>query len=482
MRHATKTCLLVFLPLALVVVSLAGPRAVFAQRGADADKRKAFFEAKRAFERAVKAKDLDGAIAGLKGIGELESKVAVEFLISLERTPSADLYQTLCDVLAGLSSPNAQEAMRVAYKQAAGSRGRNWQRQVLLIDAFGQQDGKPGIEALGLAVKDAHPKVRLAAIRALADSPRPDKARVELLIESLRTSERALDTGTPHVEARKALAKFVGIDQPSYAGWKKYWNEHAAKFQPREKSEEQSAIAIEDKFRYFGITITSRRALFIIDISESMRSWDHEGWQDKPNAPITSRPEQGGGGADKFGRTLTSKPWIEWLDKNPEAVRMSRAKGELSRMIESLPPGTAFNILAFNSKLHRWQPGLTPVSKKSRKHALQFVKSLTPGGATAADLALAELFKRNEAADTVYILSDGRPSRDGRSYMKVEPLLRQVAMANRFRRIIIHALGLGSSAQKFLQPLAEENQGKYIQVVGPPQIDQKKVIPRKANR
>ena len=96
---------------------------------------------------------------------------------------------------------------------------------------------------------------------------------------------------------------------------------------------------------------------------------------------------------------------------------------------------------------------------------------LEPRGGTSAGLALAEAFKYNDAADTIYFLSDGKPTSQDGSTVPTKPILRSVKTANRYRRIIIHTLGFGSTPEAFLRPLAERNNGTYQQIVGPPIID-----------
>ncbi|MEK6248102.1 MAG: hypothetical protein N2C12_07975, partial [Planctomycetales bacterium] len=108
----------------------------------------------------------------------------------------------------------------------------------------------------------------------------------------------------------------------------------------------------------------------------------------------------------------------------------------------------------------------------AKKSAVKFISKLKAKGETAADLALAEAFKKNAAADTIYFLSDGQPTRDGTN-IPIQPILDRVKAANRFRRIIIHTLGFGTSPESFLKPLAQQSGGTYRQIVGPPKIEEK---------
>jgi hypothetical protein len=125
--------------------------------------------------------------------------------------------------------------------------------------------------------------------------------------------------------------------------------------------------------------------------------------------------------------------------------------------------------VSFDSKPAVWQQALVPAEPAAKEGAKRFVQKLQPDGSTAADLALALGFKSSHAADTIYFLSDGEPSRDGINPLPWEQLVEEVTHTNRFHRIIIHTLGFGAGGEPFMQLLAEKNGGEYRQIVGPPE-------------
>jgi hypothetical protein len=334
----------------------------------------------------------------------------------------------------------------------------------MLLDALATASDEDVVPVFEIAVDDPHPKVRLAAIRRLNDSAVPTVSKVPLWIDSLSAAETALDVGTPHIEARKHLFQVTAQDFNDAKSWTRYWQDRGSSYRTPEAPPEGS-IRLESEAQYYGEAVTSRRVLFIVDISGSMNIFEQEGWPDVPQVPPGGTANTG---ADGGGSPITNPLLLRWIEMNPLSVRMARAKAELTRLIDQLPTNTFFNIIAFNSQTLAWQKTLTLVGPQSVESARQFVASLRDGGATAADLALASAFKDNNLADTIYFLSDGEPSRDGINALPVAPLLEQVQEANRFHRIIINTVGFGEEGALFMKALAEQNAGTYRQIIGPP--------------
>lgn len=334
----------------------------------------------------------------------------------------------------------------------------------MLLDALATFSDEEVVPVFALAAEDPHPKVRLAAVRRMHDAGVPVTRKIPVWIESLAAAEKALDLGTPHVEARTLLYRGTAEDFSDAKSWNAYWQANGRDFQPPDDPPEDE-IRLGDSAEYYGEAVTSRRILFIVDTSGSMNILEQEEWPNLPQVPMGGA---GGSGADGGGSPITHPLWLQWIQRNPLSVRMARAKAELARLIDQLPPNTLFNIVAFNSRTIPWQKTLTPVGPQSVASAKQFVESLHHGGATAADLALETAFHDNNLADTIYFLSDGEPSRDGVNLTPIPPLLEQVEQANRFHRIIINTLGFGAQGEPFMKALAERNRGAYRRIVGPP--------------
>jgi len=62
--------------------------------------------------------------------------------------------------------------------------------------------------------------------------------------------------------------------------------------------------------------------------------------------------------------------------------------------------------------------------------------------------------------DTIFFLSDGRPSHG--HYTDPQDILRAVQEANALRRIVIHTIGIGEYQRGFMQALADQNGGVFV--------------------
>jgi hypothetical protein len=419
---------------------------------------------RRVLEAAVKKGDLVAARAAVEAIGDLDTQKGVQYLLSLAHIRPAELYVEVVRAIPGSRSDAMKEMLASLYRAESKKTGSGWEQRVMLLDAMATIPDEDVVTAFAMAVDDPHPKVRLAAIRRLQDIGVPTVSKVPVWIGSLGAAEKALDVGTPHIEARKNLFKGTAQDFVDAQSWQKYWKDQGRNFQPPDVPPDGS-IRLESGAKYYGEAVTSRRVLFVVDTSGSMNILEQEGWPDVPQVPTGGT---GNTGTDGGGSPITHPLWRQWIALNPLSVRMARAKAELAKLIDQLPPNTLFNIVAFNSQIVPWQKTLTPVGPQSVESAKRFVDLLSHGGATAADLALASAFQDNNLADTIYFLSDGEPSRDGINILPVPPLLQQVEEANRFHRIIIHTFGFGAEGEPFMKALAGQNAGTYRRIVGPP--------------
>jgi hypothetical protein len=448
--------------LVLLVTTVSPPECVFAAEPANA--LATLGKQRRILESAVKKGDFDAARTAIEAIGKLDSPKGVQYLLLLAHIRPAELYLEVVRAIPGSRNDAMREMLVSLYRTESRKNSSDWEKRVMLLDALATASDEDVVPVFEIAVDDPHPKVRLAAIRRLNDSAVPTVSKVPLWIDSLSAAETALDVGTPHIEARKHLFQVTAQDFNDAKSWTRYWQDRGSSYRTPEAPPEGS-IRLESEAQYYGEAVTSRRVLFIVDISGSMNIFEQEGWPDVPQVPPGGTANTG---ADGGGSPITNPLLLRWIEMNPLSVRMARAKAELTRLIDQLPTNTFFNIIAFNSQTLAWQKTLTLVGPQSVESARQFVASLRDGGATAADLALASAFKDNNLADTIYFLSDGEPSRDGINALPVAPLLEQVQEANRFHRIIINTVGFGEEGALFMKALAEQNAGTYRQIIGPP--------------
>lgn len=424
----------------------------------------------RALESALKQSDLDAATAAIEAIGGLDSPKGVDFLLSLAYVRPKALYLAVVKAIPGSRSAEMTQTLLDIYRRESKKPSPQWEKRVMLLDALETVPSEDVLPAFELAVRDDHPKVRLAAIRGLAGLAGSPAKRIPVWVDSLRSSERAFDKGTPHVEARGHLFEQTGQDHPDEASWMKFVQTQLDTFQPPDTPPD-GTIDYGSEPQYYGAAITSRRVLFIVDTSGSMNDFECEEWPNVPTVPYSTGGTPGVGlDTTVGGKGGTIHPlWIRWLNDNPLCVRIDRAKAELVRLIDTLPPDTQFNVVSFDSNPAVWQQALVPAEPPAKEAAKRFVQKLQPDGSTATDLALALAFKSSHAADTIYFLSDGEPSRDGINPLAWEQLVEEVEHTNRFHRIIIHTLGFGAGGEPFMQLLAEKNGGEYRRIVGPPE-------------
>jgi HEAT repeat protein len=315
-----------------------------------------------------------------------------------------------------------------------------------------------------LALKDPVWQVRASAILALKMVRRRES--IEPLIQMMATEEGRLS-----VEIGSALEAITGrnfgnrLDQ-----WQNFWNLFKDKFQiPTDAElaklrEKQKATA--EKYKpagattYHGIDTPSRKILFIIDCSGSM-----------DNLVVEKERFQDG--------------------NYPSFLRIDIVKTELARTIDRLEPYVQFNILAFATDVRFWKKDLVPANLLNKTSARDFAMRLEAiGGSANDDLARVGLVgsanleggktntwgalsaalgiagrgakdKHYEVAiDTIFFLSDGRPSVG--DYVDTDDILREVKSANELRKVVIHAVAIGEFQKDFMKRLAEENGGVFV--------------------
>jgi hypothetical protein len=312
-------------------------------------------------------------------------------------------------------------------------------------------------------------QVRSAAIGA-AGKVRVAEA-VEPLIKLMRQGGRLEE------ECAEALYSITLLDFGTQADvWEKQWNalqgigwriptdQEVAKARESRKRSDAYYGRKEETTTFGGITTTSRRILFIIDVSGSMDDL------------VVERSRFDAGYADFKKLTIV--------------------KTELRRTIEALDTNTMFNIVAFATDTDTWKKFLVPANIVNKASAQRWVEKLQAiGGSEAQELAAAGLagsanleagktntFKalmhpfgidpakpppvwtekaafKNEL-DTVFFLSDGRPS-TGKLVDTVE-ILKEVRRYNETFKIVFHTIAIGEFEKHFLRGLAEANGGTFV--------------------
>jgi hypothetical protein len=242
---------------------------------------------------------------------------------------------------------------------------------------------------------------------------------------------------------------------PSPVSWTSWWDREGEDAEIRGISrEEYERIRAEASDSttgtYYGLRVISRFVTFIVDISGSMEEpYD-----------VNTRKLPGG----RIGRAGTG------VDDDPEGggnkreklAKIEVARRELLRVLDGIPDGTQFNIIAFESTFTPWRPALVEMNDLIRSDAMDYVRKLGPRGMTNVYDTLISALDDPEV-NTIYFLSDGAPTMG----KIVEPggILAAVRARNAVRKVKIHTIGfhLDPKASILMRLLAEENHGTFIE-------------------
>ncbi|MCK5940393.1 MAG: HEAT repeat domain-containing protein [Planctomycetes bacterium] len=417
-----------------------------------------------------KEKDNKSAALTIKLLGRSEIKSAVpaieEFAANARKLDGATKYE-IARALTAIGDPGKSGLLGTFVDDEDAP------VRMAAADAIAKLEVKELAPAVTKLVKDDHWQVQSAAIEAVA-TLRP-QAAVQPLIDVMRESGRlrtecadalfritALDFGVDPERWQQQWDKLMSID-----GWRIPTDEEMAQKAASRKKYDAFYGKKEETNAFAGIPTTSTNVLFVIDVSGSMDDLVIE--------------------VDKFR---------EYKDRK----RFTIVQTELLNTIETLSKDTNFNIVAFATDVKPWKKRLVPANVVNRDSAMQFVKRLKPiGGSEAQELAASGLGgsanlsagktntlkalmygfgidpeKPKKAGpvtgydktaikrplDTIYFLSDGRPS----AGKLIEPLeiLAEIRKHNELFRIVIHTIAIGDFQKNFLEQLARENGGVFV--------------------
>ena len=302
------------------------------------------------------------------------------------------------------------------------------------IRSLGQLRAKEALPDLLKALEDKHWAVRAAAIRALGRLAM--KEAVGPLIRRLGEEEgRLVD------DIAGTLSELTGQRLGDHVeGWLAWWEKHRVEYEGEE------GLALGGFRRdggaggvnYYGITTRSKSIIYVIDVSGSM-SKAH----DDPSKDVA-------GG---------------------ELSKVDSAKRELIRSLKTLESDGVFTIVIYNDIVKVWKPQVVPASPAHKAEAETFVNGLGAASSTNIYGALEQAFKiaeggrdiRYGGADTIFLLSDGSPTKPDGTLDSTEKIILAVREWNAGGRVVLHTIGIGKAHNRgFMQVLAAENGGQYV--------------------
>jgi len=307
-------------------------------------------------------------------------------------------------------------------------------------------------------------QVRASAIAALARVR--DKGSIEPLIERLASEEGRLREDVGHA-LNTITGRSFGMRLDA---WRSFWGTWKDRFQiptdeelrqlAEKRAENAAKYQPPGSASFHGVATPSQRLMFVIDVSGSMEE----------DVLDTDRFADGG---------------------YPSMKRIDIVKTELARTVAGLEDYVEFNILSFATEVDPWKKELVRANVLNKSSADSWVTRLRALGGRSGErlyraglrsAANLEAGKTNTYAalmtalgvdedgdetedyeselDTIFFLSDGRPS-EGR-FTDPEDILREVREVNRLRRIVIHTIGIGDFQKGFLERLATENGGVFV--------------------
>ena len=405
---------------------------------------------------------LDGAHAELvRLVGHRSRELAITAIEALARIGVGDALE---EIGAALDRPGVDVRLRARALDAlvASKRGIEF--------AIGAASGKdPELRAIAmgsLALRAADPramKILLGGLEDLDSSVRNvalrslQQVRLKSMIGALI---RVVDSHPEESFKDRALELLVNVSGQNFGlaavDWKKWWAQSEAAFEFPKQEEEGITSVKKRGLEYFGIEVSSKRLGLIADISSSMRrmvavkaeSLDEEEEEETVGgdgrtrvAPVKKKKKKQGG----------------VVVKNGKARKIDILKKELTRLLKKLPADTALNIITFDATYRSWQKVLQPLRGRGRAKALAYVARIATGSGTNVFDTL-EFALKDKRVDTIYLLTDGLPTR-GRITAPAA-ILEEIDVLNRARGVTIHTIAFGAESNLLMQ-LAERNGGQY---------------------
>jgi HEAT repeat protein len=395
--------------------------------------------------------------AALDALSDFGSADCIEWMT---RRLSSSQYRWEREGLAeALGGADARAAAKALIDRV--DKDKEWTVRVIAIDSLVACYAPEAFDALLKALDDPIWHVRLAALLALEQLV--GKNAVKPLIDRLNSND-----GRLHGEIQDTLTRLTGITKLGKPeSWQKWWEQSGAEFLGTKRRGVMGDSGLEEEGRkptFYGFTVTSKRVIFILDISGSML--EAAEWKPEP--------------APKVPTDKASKPDPNAGDKPAGDRKIDVAQYELRAAIRLLSEDTLFNVILFSYGVKVWQPTLVPATAANRQAAIQWINSIPAWGGTNTFDSLEMAFsikgppqdkKRDQGADTFFFVSDGRPS-VGR-ILDPDAILQEIGKINRTRRVRINTVAVGKDDlqrtdsgggvdPEFLRKLAAENFGQTV--------------------
>jgi hypothetical protein len=426
------------------------------------------------------AKNPSGIKQDILDLARDDSSRAVSVLADINRKALDDM-----DVVAvlqrALSSMSSNEAHRAIVSKT--SKVADYRMRIILIEICTNISGDEATRAIAGCLDDRQNRVAITAARALGQRGSLDA--IEPLIKQMEKMAKKKKSGTRlYSDIRKALEQISGQkDLYEAQDWRNWYNAHKDKIVPGGAGGQietaRPMVGDIKTVSFFGLQIDSRRIIFVIDVSGSMKIPDPppENW-----VPDADLGDQGKGTQLEKEKDPTLKKKLEkerermkdpkvWGEKRKRIVR---TKKELVKVLKALQGTVKFNIVSFSDQINSFGKSLQKATSGTKSKSVKWVEKLTADGLTHTDRALQEAFKDKEM-DTIVLLSDGAPTHIGGdakaewnghqdSQQIIDSIYAWLKKENKFRKITIHTLGFTGANFEFMQKLSQMTGGKFREI------------------
>ncbi|MGE3171482.1 MAG: HEAT repeat domain-containing protein [Planctomycetota bacterium] len=234
------------------------------------------------------------------------------------------------------------------------------------------------------------------------------------------------EDGQLRVLLADALFAHTGVRCWQRSDWESWWREHGEAHALPAPASVQAAPS-PDAARggstvatYYGIPLTSKRAIFLVDTSGSMR--------------------------DRLG-----------TDAN--RTRLDEAKRQLRITVEQMPEEVEFNVMLYEGAVTPCFDRLRRAAKETKERVLARVDAVEVGWSGTNIHAALEAAFADPDVDTIYLLTDGQPTVG--TVVDPAAIADQVRRWNLSRQITVHGVSLGEKSA-LLRRLADESGGQYV--------------------
>ena len=317
----------------------------------------------------------------------------------------------------GFQYHHASEEMLALCRRFA-TRSFSWPLRVSAIDLLARHGGKAYRPIYTSNLANPRRQVRAAAYEAFTHLR--EKESVDALIARLSHEEGI----TLHFLAG-CLYNLTGFDWGLKKDrWVSWWERSREKFAipPRPKGRPQP-VAGAGYARYYGLSVQTRRVVFVVDTSGSMGA------------------------------------------KSGEKTRLEHAQDQLVKLIDSFDRSVRFLIIAFGDEPYTYADKLSPATRREKAFATERVRELYPEGGTNVYDSLMQAFDI-DGVESIFLLSDGQPS-VGRIVSGRE-IIADIKGRNKFLRLRVNTISIGGSPAQnaFMRELAAQNYGDFVPVDG----------------